>query len=245
MRALNTSELLQAHDDCRHHHPIDAALSILRLALPESPWEELAHMPLGQRDRILLLTHAATFGNQLDLWSECPACHATIAIAPSVDNLILRDPDPQAVANIACLKIGGRSFQLRPIDSIDLAAMLTQRDIAQARRLLVERCLSAQDDELAPGEIILDSETVDAAAERLALIDPQADLYFDLSCLACNGTWQAPLDVAALIAAEVRSHAEHLFDQIHEIARAYHWREADILALSPIRRQTYLSRIWA
>jgi hypothetical protein len=37
--------------------------------------------------------------------------------------------------------------------------------------------------------------------------------------------------------------AERCLDQVHTLARAYGWSEAQILALSPVRRACYLGRV--
>ena len=39
---------------------------------------------------------------------------------------------------------------------------------------------------------------------------------------------------------EVLIEARRLLREVNALARTYHWREADILALSPRRRQAYL-----
>ena len=52
-----------------------------------------------------------------------------------------------------------------------------------------------------------------------------------------------PLDVAAFFWTELNAWAVRLLREIHALASAYGWREADILALSPKRRDLYLELI--
>ena len=55
--------------------------------------------------------------------------------------------------------------------------------------------------------------------------------------------WQAALDVAADFWLELHAWARGMLREIHTLARAYGWREADILALSPARRRHYLQLV--
>jgi len=75
---------------------------------------------------------------------------------------------------------------------------------------------------------------------RLSLADPHADIRLDLDCSACQARWQAPFDIVPFLWSAVDAWALRLLRDVHRLARAYGWREADILALSPPRRRCYL-----
>ena len=45
--------------------------------------------------------------------------------------------------------------------------------------------------------------------------------------------------------AELATQAKRLLREVHFLARAYGWREADILAMSARRRQAYLEMVGA
>src|SRR5262249_55645931 len=62
---------------------------------------------------------------------------------------------------------------------------------------------------------------------------------------ACGHGWQADLDVGAFVLAEVDAHAARLLGEVHGLAHAYGWSEADILALSTARRRRYLELAWS
>ncbi len=70
--------------------------------------------------------------------------------------------------------------------------------------------------------------------------DPQAEILLDVACPACGHAWQTLLDIVDFVWREVSAGATRLLEEVHTLARAYHWREADILALSSRRRQAYL-----
>jgi hypothetical protein len=83
-------------------------------------------------------------------------------------------------------------------------------------------------------------ETITA---HMAELDPQADTRLSLSCPGCHHCWQALFDIVSYFWNEIQAWAARIFTEIHLLASAYGWSEADILSLSPLRRQMYLSRV--
>jgi hypothetical protein len=77
----------------------------------------------------------------------------------------------------------------------------------------------------------------------MAACDPQAEVLLDLNCPACGHGWQALFDVVAFFWAELAAQAKRLLREVHTLARAYGWREADILGMSARRRQFYLEMV--
>jgi len=65
----------------------------------------------------------------------------------------------------------------------------------------------------------------------------------DLACPSCGHLGQAIFDISAIFWAEISAQARRLLREIHLLASAYGWREADILAMSARRRQAYLEMI--
>ena len=54
-----------------------------------------------------------------------------------------------------------------------------------------------------------------------------------------------PTDIAGFFWAELDAWARRLLREIHTLARFYGWSEAEILALSPLRRRCYLEMVQA
>jgi len=50
-------------------------------------------------------------------------------------------------------------------------------------------------------------------------------------------------DIASFFWAEICVQAKRLLREVHTLARAYGWREMDILSMSPARRQFYLEMV--
>jgi hypothetical protein len=76
----------------------------------------------------------------------------------------------------------------------------------------------------------------------MAEVDPQADVQLAMACPACSHEWQLTFDILSFFWNEINAWASRILDEVHTLASAYGWREADILALSPHRRQLYLER---
>ena len=77
----------------------------------------------------------------------------------------------------------------------------------------------------------------------MAQADPQADVQLALSCPACSHQWQSVFDIVSFFWSEMNAWAYRILREVHILASAYGWREADILAMSPYRRQLYLKMV--
>jgi hypothetical protein len=77
----------------------------------------------------------------------------------------------------------------------------------------------------------------------LEALDPLNALELAAICPACGGPNDIELDLEAVLLERAAGRRERLLDMVHRIARAYHWSEAEILALPPARRARYLERI--
>ena len=141
----------------------------------------------------------------------------------------------------------GYEILFRLPDTTDLAALeMTGASRQAIRNLMLNRCLSEvryngkeQKVEELPAAI------VDEVTERMSLADPQADIKLSLECPSCRNRWLAPFDILSFLWSEVETWARRLLREVHLLARAYGWSEADILAMSAIRRQTYLEMLGA
>ncbi len=81
-----------------------------------------------------------------------------------------------------------------------------------------------------------------AEAERiLADADPLASVALSGQCCVCGGEVRTAVDLASRWLAAERRTAAGLLEDIHELARHYHWSERDILALSDSRRRQYIA----
>jgi hypothetical protein len=240
MRALAAADVLRVWESAHRYHPVDQALALLAAAEPECARDELAALPLGDRDRRLLTLRQLSFGDRLDGCSECPQCGAAVEfdLACSALRSGPHEPEDRAVL------VDDYTLRVRPLTSFDLAAAAGAADVAAARRVLLQRCVtSAQRSGAVVDTGALPESVSTAVAEAALAADPMAELLLDLACPACDHRWQAGLDIAHILWAEVAARAQRLLTEVHLLAQAYGWREADILAMSTARRAGYLHRV--
>ena len=242
MRALTASEIIQTWETGYRFHPIDQALSILLLVMPEHNRDELAALPLGQRDTLLLALRRATFGESLPGQSHCPQCDETVEFELSCSALSADVTEPQHKH----LNQDGYNITIRPLNSFDLAAAAGEATLQQARDLLLQRCVV---DTCFQGKMIeletLPHEIESSITETALTTDTQAEKLLNLNCPACKQQWQIVLDIGHVLWLEITARAQRLLMEVHLLARAYGWGEAEILKLSPARRAAYLQMVTA
>ena len=126
-------------------------------------------------------------------------------------------------------------------NSLDLLKLTPEADVAINRRRLLELCLTStrQHGQDVPAERLPD-EVMSVVAEQMAQADPQADVQLALTCPECAHPWQAPLDIVSFLWSELHAWAGRLLQEVHELASAYGWSEAEVVGLSPARRRLYL-----
>jgi hypothetical protein len=142
------------------------------------------------------------------------------------------------------LEEDGIAVRFRFPNNSDLAAMAGKSSVADARNLLLRRCvLEARLDGAPVDSDALPQQVVSKLAERLAEGDPQADLTLDLKCGECGHPWQIGFDIAAFLWTEIDALSKRLLAEVHILARAYGWSEADVLTMGSPRRHFYLDMV--
>jgi len=220
-------------------HPLDRALTVLLVAYPEATREQLASLSIGQRDSCLLALREQTFGPRLSGLASCPACREQIEFALNVQDLPLT-PHINAVEQVFELKTDTSGIHFRLPNSLDLAAIVDSQDPARARDLLARRCVFEahyNGDDLTEE---LPDTLISAMAAQMEVCDPLAAIDIPLDCLNCGYQWQTLFDIVSFFWTEIAAQARRLLREVHTLARYYGWREADILAMSAVRRQFYL-----
>jgi hypothetical protein len=240
MHPLSAAELLQVWEHGQAHSHTERALGLLQAACPELERTDLAKLSVGQRDGLLLTLREWTFGSQIEATARCPACAERLEMAFSAGDIRATPAAPAPHS----LSVGSYSLQFRPPSSADLLATSGAED--SARDLLLRRCLlEVRDDDTIIPTASLPPAALEALAHVLAEADPQADVRLSLVCPACDYAWQESFDIVAFFWCELGGWVERLLHEVHSLARAYGWREADILALSAWRRHYYLDLVSA
>lgn len=240
MHTPTPAQLLQVWE--RGGDPSAAARGLLLLGCScddEAGIDELAALPLGRRDARLLELRERLFGAAIDAVASCPQCATAVEATFRCDDLRLPDAGPAAptLEHVA----RGIRVQFRLPDSHDLLALEHCGDAAAARGLLLERCVLAAQSGGEPRDARNLPHALQAEiAQAMAQADPQADLQLALRCPDCGHAWQPLFDIAGFLWQELHAWALHMLREVDTLAASYHWAEADILALSPRRRQAYL-----
>lgn len=250
MWVLSASELLAAWERGLARRPADRALGLLSAASPQTPPEALARLSIGRRDARLLELREAVFGREVTGLAACAGCGEKVEL--SFDTRAIRPPPAPAAAREGAettagelaIDVDGYHFLARLPTSEDLSEIEGAADVDDARWTLLRRCVSvARRGEEAVDVGQLPGEVTAALARGLAEADPQADVRLAVTCPACGLAWQESFDIVSFLWAEVHGWAVRLLREVHDLARGYGWREADILAMSPWRRQAYLEML--
>jgi hypothetical protein len=240
MSALGAENLLLVRDLGERQSAEERAITMLALAFPETSGDELRRLSLGQRNAHLLRLRQRLFGPWLDAFAQCPHCSEALELTLNAADLQSADPPEMSSAEFE-LESDGYALRFRRIDSRDLRLAAASASVADARALLVERCLlEARYDDRGIAASELPANVIEHLSERLAECDPQAETLVDLVCPGCNQGWQILFEIASFLFSEIQAQARRLLRDVHMLARAYAWRESDILAMSARRRQDYL-----
>ena len=194
--------------------------------------EDLSGQTLATWEGALLDLRAAVMGPRVEAELACPACGVRVALIFPVRDLPRQAPTPPEAP-----------LPLHDLTAGDLAAL-------EAAGLLGEAALTF---------LVTRAAGIDVDAAQAALSGPDRDaltaalevrvagLSLDLAtrCTDCAAPIEAPFDVAAFLDAELQARAARVLDEVHLIATAYHWSEAEILGLTFRRRQDYIARILA
>lgn len=240
MRAFSDHETLLVWESGLEQHPIDRALTVLGAALPgEKDRNGLAAMSIGQRDGHLLDLREANFGAGASGVAECPGCGELLEWTLDLDEVRATGEDRSG--ETVGMTVDGYELSYRLPDSTDLAAVVAGGDVAGGQDTLLRRCvLEARRNGERVDPASLPEVVVLGLAAEMEARDPRAETLLDFACPACGSRWQALFDVPAFLWAEIQARARRLLEEIVDLARAYGWSEADILAMSPARRRLYL-----
>jgi hypothetical protein len=249
VRRLTAREIATVWDTGTGRSAVGQVLAALSACLPDWPVAELAALPLGFRDALLLELHGATFGPQLNSISACPRCGVQVEFSIGLADLPAWPSVEDMTAPPAPLTLlaQGLSVTYRLPDSTDLDAIAAVPDPEAAVAMLARRCIlsvrpagrtarpeGGEEDSPLPAELIGDLEA------EMARRQPWADIEVVLSCPSCGTGWQPAVDVGAFVWAEIESEGRRLLYEVDALARMYGWSERDILDMAPVRRQRYL-----
>lgn len=253
VQPIRAAELLQLWEYGQGQLPVRRALALLSAACPERSLTDLAALPIGQRDGLLLRLRQRTFGARLTVTAHCPQCDEKLELELVANDLLSMGDSsgaprstggdrPEAEAGNAHFTIvsGDWKVGFRLPASQDLLTLPPPGE-GDSRAMLLASCvLFVSQNETPRDPRDLSEEVISKVLAAMAEADPLAEIRLALTCPACAHSWKPILDPLAYFWEELESWAMGLLQEVHLLARAYGWNETEILALSPWRRRAYL-----
>ncbi|MFC0111336.1 T4 family baseplate hub assembly chaperone [Kibdelosporangium aridum] len=202
------------------------------VARPDVP--DLLAVPVGERDAELFALRRSLFGRRIPVLLACAECDEELEF--DFDTMAV--PQGGSTADPITVTEGPWSVVLRvPTcgDVLAAARSSSPRDVLLARCVLEAKCGndSAAVTDL-PADVV--GRVVDAAAQA----DPGADIQLAVRCPECDSTARAELDISVCLWTELDAWARATLLDVAKLAASFGWTEADILAMSPLRRRYYL-----
>ncbi|MER6347913.1 hypothetical protein ACWC10_03875 [Streptomyces sp. NPDC001595] len=240
-RRLTEANVLDVWESGLGGTPAARALLLASMAAPSG--QDVADLPLSALNALLLELRCGAFGEQLPCVTDCPACGESLDVTVSTAELWALGAARAATAAegghtaepaTGTLTAHGMEVTFRALTGRDVRAV--DPAAPRARQRLLRRCVLS----VSPPADDVPDEVLEGVARQLPRLDPGADPVFALDCPQCRHRWDAPLDIADHLWTDVSGYAQRLLHEVHALARAYGWTEADVLAVSPVRRQFYL-----
>jgi hypothetical protein len=198
---------------------------------------------VGERDARLMAMREAVFGREASAMARCPACAETLEVSFDLRALRVDPPAPPAEELRLCEQ--GYEICFRLPSSIDLEALHDEEvDLEELGARLLRRCLISIRQEGGPmvGDE-LPPPLRGSIARAMAEADPQAQVALRLTCDRCGNAWREDFHIDTFFWAELAAWAGRLVNEVHQLACAYGWSEAQIVELGPGRRGFYLGLI--
>lgn len=238
MHALTQADYLALWESGQALHPIDQGLLAVQAAFPETREESVADWPLGRRNRALAQLHCACFGPSLRGWAACRQCGEKLEFDVDGHALVETGAGDDGTGTVTI-----ESCVFRLPTSRDLARLAAAADTSSAAARLLDLCLVEDDSAEKPDG--WSQHDVEAIGEQLAAADPLAEILLDLHCPLCGESFKEALDLSMFFWSELEGRSKRLLLDVHELASAYGWTEAEVLSLSPVRRNFYLEQVRA
>lgn len=178
---------------------------------------------LGTFNRRLARLHLQLVGRPLEAKVAC-ACGQELELALPME-AVAATADPPATVGIDTPN--RRSFRLPCLSEIALA---------REPRALAEACALDEGDALSDEHLA----TLDAV---WSAADPAAEITLDFACTACGVPIHAQADLALFVARELDMKMRGFLAEIHNLAGAYGWSEAEVLMVPAARRRLYAALI--
>ncbi len=244
MDGLSPEEVLGIWEDGQSQSPVERTVTMIAAACPEMTRQNVAELDIARRDALLFDLRRKVFGETLRCFSECGQCSAGIEFSFSTGDIEGPDgPGGDMDEGVHELSNGDMEIRFRLPNSTDLA-LAARYDNETARAFIIGRCVVEVRSAGRPlSSYKLTEEGLEKMILRMAEWAPLSDIVMDLTCPTCGYPYEAPFDIGSFLWDEIAAEARRLLYEVHTLARAYGWKEADILRMSPQRRRLYMEML--
>jgi hypothetical protein len=212
-------------------------------------------LSLGDRTRLLLSLRRQMFGNAMPCTLRCPACSEPMDLDLMADDLILEREAAPRLHYEDVVEVDGErlrvTFHLPTGGEVERALRSAHGATERAAKLLAQGCIDGvtKNDGASAAATFEPQEWPEAlygeVSARLEQLDPQAELRLRLSCPACGHDFEEFVDAGEYLFRELAACQRSRYQEINQLAKAYHWSEADLLKMGARKRRLYLELLAA
>jgi hypothetical protein len=233
--------------DCGDRDRATAVTRILAACLADAlghPLEagRIWEASLAWRLQGLLAVAAATRGYALEAEGACPreGCEEALEFSLDLRDFAMTRP-PERIE----WRVEGSVVPVRLPNGLDQRRWTVSppQDWASMAQALLERVDEGASEGGYGGG--LPPHDLEALSVQLEAADPLTSLKVEAACPRCGCTSSLEMDLESILLKSLAAEQQSLVRDVHALASAFHWSEADILALSSPRRAKYLHMIEA
>lgn len=216
--------------------------------------QDVSELSLGDRETLLLHARRLTFGGEIECVLPCPGCGERMDFQLQTGRLLAQHEAGASPRYFEeTMETGDERFRVRfrvPSGAdLEDALRVPERKPREAVQAVLARSVEwvrsegTLEDESAGATISIEQWPTGLAAtiaERMAELDPQAETVLQLTCPACQHSFTTSFDIGDYFFRELRARELRRYQEVHQLALAYHWSETQILSMSPRKRQMYL-----
>lgn len=231
---LDAAALIDLADRASLLSPGQWSLALLQRAYPQTAHDTLLALPVGASNRLVLAIRAHLRAGPLRAEPLCEACGETYELALDPADFGLGGDAPWPDSGYRAVTISDTEVMLRAVALGDILAVENVAAPDEAAKMLAARVQNAAKD-----------LPLDALAEALETLDPGADVWLETACPECGEKQLVAFDAVHFVASELQQMSRKILCDVVDIARVFHWSEADILALPEHRRAFYVAEALA
>lgn len=202
--------------------------------------ERLTALTLGERDILLARLRQQELGDKIESIATCPQCGKRLDMDFSLTAFLSHfqpkmprgvEPDEEG-----WFRLREPNHTFRPPTSADLEALEMETDLkpSQRRRWLAQRCIEPLPER---------GRSISRIERAMAKLSPQLTQELEAKCAECGAGFSVAFDLAGYVLREFEQLSRTLIQDIHLLARWYHWRLEEILSLPRQRRIQFVNAL--